>query len=148
RRHTIFSRDWSSDVCSSDLSSNDYSDWSSDIKRIIKADNIKHRPITVQPRVVNIKTDVQSKEKDVLVMFGTGKYIEIPDRSINLPATQYMVGVVDGLDSTYENLSITDGNFVQNTFTMNSGGGSRNLSDTDVDYSTKYGWKVPLPDKG
>jgi len=128
--------------------SNDYSDWSSDIKRIIKADNIKHRPITVQPRVVNIKTDVQSKEKDVLVMFGTGKYIEIPDRSINLPATQYMVGVVDGLDSTYENLSITDGNFVQNTFTMNSGGGSRNLSDTDVDYSTKYGWKVPLPDKG
>lgn len=81
-----------------------------------------------------------------MVMFGTGKYIEIPDRSINLPADQYMVGVMDGVTSLNQNLSITSSDFVEQSFTTN--GGIRTLSDYPVDLMTKKGWKVKLPEQG
>jgi len=81
-----------------------------------------------------------------MVMFGTGKYIEIPDRSINLPAEQYMVGLMDGLTSSNQNLTITGGDFVEQTFTTN--GGIRTLSDYPVDLMAKKGWRVKLPEQG
>jgi len=129
-----------------DMTSPNYSDWSSSITRLVKANNIKHRPITTRPEVVGIPRSYRSKEKDVMVMFGTGKYIEIPDRSINLPADQYMVGVMDGVTSLNQNLSITSSDFVEQSFTTN--GGIRTLSDYPVDLMTKKGWKVKLPEQG
>lgn len=129
-----------------DFTSPNYSDWSSDIVRVVKADNIMHRPITIQPRVINLPIGEQSAADDVMVMFGTGKYIELPDRSINLPADQYMVGLADGLASTDTELSITDSKFVDQQFTTS--GRLRTLSNNTVDLNSDYGWKVKLPEKG
>ncbi len=129
-----------------DLTSPNYSDWSSSITRLVKANTKKHRPITTKPKVVAIPRNYRSNQKDVMVMFGTGKYIEIPDRSINLPAEQYMVGVMDGLASTNQDLNITSGDFVEQVFSTN--GGIRTLSDYPVDLMTKKGWRVKLPEQG
>lgn len=129
-----------------DFSSPNYSDWSSDIVRVIKADNNMHRPITVQPRVINLPVGEQNASDDVMVMFGTGKYIELPDRSINLPADQYMVGVADGLASPYSNLSLTDNKFVEQQFVTS--GRLRTLSANTVDLNNDYGWKVKLSEQG
>jgi type IV pilus assembly protein PilY1 len=131
-----------------DFSSDNPGDWQSSIKRIVKADNIMYRPITVQPRVLNLPANIQSKEKDVIVMFGTGKYIEIPDRNIELPTKQYMVGIVDGLASTNEDIDIDDVNIQQQSLTEDSGVDVRHLGDNTVDLNTKLGWKVQLPEKG
>jgi type IV pilus assembly protein PilY1 len=129
-----------------DFTSPNYSDWSSSITRVVKASNIKHRPITTRPQVVSIPRNFRSSQKDVMVMFGTGKYIEIPDRSINLPADQYMVGVMDGLTSPNIDLNITDNDFVEQSFSTN--GGIRTLSEYSVDLMSKKGWRVELPEQG
>lgn len=131
-----------------DFTSANYSDWSSSIKRIIKADNRMYRPITVQPRVINLPANIQSKDKDVIVMFGTGKYIEVPDRAITLPTKQYMVGIVDGLTSTNENISIDDNDLHRQIISADANVDVRYLSDDPVDLTTKLGWKVQLPDQG
>ncbi len=131
-----------------DFSSSNYSDWSSSITRVVKADNIMHRPITVQPRVVQVADRNQDQANDVVVVYGTGKYIEIPDRSINLPDDQYLVGVIDGLTSTDVNLDIDDSKFVLQTFTKTAGGRLRQLSDNSVNPLSDYGWKIKLSEKG
>lgn len=130
-----------------DFSSKNYSDWSSKITRVVKANNVMDRPITTQPRVVQVPKGEQSKEKDVVVIFGTGKYIEIPDRSINLPDDQYLVGLVDGLGSGNKDLDIDSSNFVSQSF-LNAGTGGRRLSENLVDLGSKSGWKLKLPEQG
>jgi Tfp pilus tip-associated adhesin PilY1 len=81
-----------------------------------------------------------------MVIFGTGKYIEVPDRSINLPADQYMVGVIDGLTSPNQDLNIISTDFVEQTFSTN--GNLRTLSDYPMDIINKKGWRVKLPEQG
>ncbi len=122
------------------------SSWS--IKRIVAADGIMDRPITIQPKVVAVPDGIQSTTNDLIVMFGTGKYLEPSDRSISLPATQYMVGVIDGLDSPDSDLSINSGRFIEQTFSTAGGGFIRNLSANDVDHANDYGWKVKLAEQG
>ncbi|MCX7544581.1 pilus assembly protein [Marinicella gelatinilytica] len=130
-----------------DFSSDNYSDWSSNITRVVEADNIMEQPITIQPRVVKIPNAYQTDAIDVMVMFGTGKYIEVPDRSINLPDDQYLVGVIDGLGSSRTDMKIDDSEFIDQTL-MPDGPVARDLTANTVDLTTDYGWKVKLPDEG
>jgi len=138
-----------------DFRSPNYSNWSSSIKRVVKADNIKDRPITVKPVIVPIPNETvkgsQNPEDDLVVVYGTGKYLEIPDRSVNLPDDQYLVGVFDGLQSGDTDLSIEDARFVDRTFSSN-GARLRNIDDLDVldeaHFNDDYGWKLKLPEQG
>jgi type IV pilus assembly protein PilY1 len=128
-----------------------YSNWSA--KRLVKANAVKERPITVKPRVIAVPDGIQSMENDVIVMYATGKYLEPSDRSTNLPAKQYIVGLIDGLTSTNEDLNIEDNSFVEQDFSaagIDSGGGSnlRSLSSNDVNHAVDNGWKVELPENG
>ncbi|MFC3193549.1 pilus assembly protein [Marinicella sediminis] len=134
-----------------DFTNPDPSNWSSSIERVVRADNIKDRPITVKPLVVSIPNESQSKANDVVVVYGTGKYIEIPDRSTNLPAKQYFVGVYDGLTSGDSDLSITSGRFVDRVLKKKTA----NLRDIlplepeDLpNFTADYGWKIELGREG
>lgn len=130
-----------------DLSSNNPGDWSSSYTRVINSDGIMQRPITAKPRVVS-NPGSTGPHDDVMVLFGTGKYVELPDRSIALPQNQYMVGVKDGLGNTNVDLSIGDAGFVEQT--MSSAGNTRSLSSNAVNLldNSVYGWKIELPDQG
>ncbi|WP_154223355.1 pilus assembly protein [Marinicella rhabdoformis] len=127
-----------------DLSDTDPSNWTA--TALVKAQNVMDRPITVQPKVIAIPDSVQTQYDDIMVVFGTGKYIEIPDRDISLPAEQYMVGVIDGISSTEDNLDIMDSRFV--TQSMSGNASFRSLSNNVVDYTQDYGWKLRLIDQG
>ncbi len=130
-----------------DLTDTDPSAW--DAEKLVEADTIMHRPITVKPRVVAVRDAYQSAENDVIVMYGTGKYIELPDRDTDLPAEQYLVGVIDGINRTRPtSLSVTSGSFVEQFFS--GANGFRHLTNNVVDLadSNVYGWKVELPEDG
>src|SRR5690606_39517092 len=51
RRHTRFSRDWSSDVCSSDLEYTGREVWVRGESRLIRIYTLKMEPITVHARI-------------------------------------------------------------------------------------------------
>src|SRR5690606_41047548 len=69
RRHTRFSRDWSSDVCSSDLYfSGGFNKWSGIIFQIVEA------PTEVGARIANIQREME------WFFFG-GIAVHFPDRS-------------------------------------------------------------------
>jgi type IV pilus assembly protein PilY1 len=131
-----------------------YNDWS--VTRVVRADNIKDRPITIKPTLVPVpKTGSgrgeQNSNDDLVLVYGTGKYLEVPDRSINLPDDQYLVGVFDGITSSDENLSIEDAKFVSREFSTS--GRLREINAfSDVDdlphFNNDYGWKLRLPEQG
>jgi len=132
------------------LNSADPSDWekSTNIKMVVEARGIKEQPITTQPRVLNFPGPNKSKERDNIVMFATGKYIEIPDRSINLVADQYVVGILDGPDATSTS-QINSTQLKEQTMIVDDN--IRQFSTyNNVDYtnSNVKGWKFKLSQKG
>ncbi len=125
-----------------DLQDDDPANWT--MTRLIKDDGPYERPITTQPRLF---ASNQPGQYDVLVTFGTGKYIELPDRTIFGVDTQYVVGVRDRVnDPSFKDLDISDSGFVQQTANT-SGANKRVLTDNPVP-PTAYGWKLPLPQPG
>ncbi len=125
-----------------DLQDDNPANWS--MTRLIDADDVYERPITTQPRLF---ASNQPGQYDVLVTFGTGKYIELPDRTIFGVDTQYVVGIRDRInDPSFADLKIQDSGFVEQTATV-SASGQRRLSDNPVPPSA-YGWKLPLPEPG
>ncbi|MCB1583890.1 MAG: hypothetical protein KDI92_12565 [Xanthomonadales bacterium] len=116
--------------------------------RLVKANGVKERPITVRPQIVAVPDAIQSAENDVIVMYATGKYLEPSDRSLSLPASQYIVGVVDGLNSTEINLNIETDNFVEQEFILTADGNLRNVTSHTVNHSVANGWKIKLPEQG
>lgn len=133
-----------------DLTSSNYSDWedSSSIHKVVAAQGVKAQPITTQVRVLDFPLNDKNNTRDNMVYFGTGKYIETSDRSINLLDDQYVVGLLDGLART-DTIQINDGNIIEQTLTTN--GSIRNFdSPNDVDYSDPdvRGWKVELTELG
>jgi len=129
-----------------DFSDPDYSNWSA--SRLVAANGIKERPITVKPKIISVPDGVQSAENDVIVMYATGKYLEPSDRSINLPATQFIVGVIDGLTSTQTDLNMEGATFVEQSFSSAGGGFLRDITSNDVNHTVDNGWKVELPEAG
>lgn len=130
-----------------DLRSDNPKEWGDSITKVVAGS--RDRPITIQPKVVAVPDDDQTVAKDVVVIFGTGKYIEIPDRSISI-ADQYLVGVYDGLGEASTpaqyNHNFLGRSFVEQRFTSNSG--RRTLSNYLVDVGSKDGWRIRLTDEG
>ncbi|TDR18421.1 pilus assembly protein [Marinicella litoralis] len=133
-----------------DLSSSNPADWeaSSNIELVVEAQGVKEQPITIQPRVLDFPGPDKSTERDSMVLFATGKYIEIPDRSINLAADQYVVGLLDGIDGTTVTRIDSTG-LKEQTMTTNNNLRTFNSYNT-VDYSVSdtLGWKFRLPQQG
>lgn len=127
-----------------DLSSPNPGSWS--MSAVVSAGSAPDvLPITVKPRVIAVPDAQQSKENDVIVIYGTGKYIETPDRDTNI-GDQYLVGLVDGLESTNTNLNISDPSFIEQSF--GGGGRYRTLTNREVNLSVQNGWKIKLPEQG
>lgn len=135
-----------------DFTSSSYSDWenSSSIQKVVSAVQNKHRPITIQPRIVNYPNSLTS-DRDSIVIFGTGKYIEIPDRSLNLPSDQFLVGLYDGLtdpggQAGLSGIDIRTANLQEHTFQQSNN--LRELANGDPDIGNYDGWRIRLPDTG
>ncbi len=105
-------------------------------------DGSKDQPITTPPRIF---TPGDATE-DVLVVFGTGKYIETPDRDVNTTPPQFLMGLRDSLNS-YPTYSISDVNsrIVEQTFSEPSPG-FRDVTDNPVD--STQSWIDYLPEQG
>ncbi len=132
-----------------DFTSPNYSDWqnSTNIRRVLEADGIMEQPITVQPKILS--TSTPNASHDVIVMAATGKYIEIPDRSINLPNDQFLFAIYDGPSSTdSEDLSLNNGDLIEQSFTSAGGANIRRVSNVDFDPVVEKGWKLELPAEG
>lgn len=129
-----------------DFSDPSPSNWST--TRIVKANGVMHRPITTRPQIVSVPDAIQTAENDVIVMYATGKYLEVSDRSTSLPDSQYIVGVIDGLTSTETELDIDTDDFVEQVFTSAGGGNLRDVTTNSVNHSTAHGWKIRLPEQG
>ncbi len=105
-------------------------------------DGSKDQPITTPPRVF---TPGDTTE-DVLVVFGTGKYIETPDRDVNTTPTQFLMGLRDAKDS-YPQYSLSDVNtrIVPQNITESTTG-FREVTDNFV--SSTQSWITHLPSQG
>ncbi len=134
-----------------DFRSSNYADWENSIDLVVSAGTNLSRPITQKPRVLTLPAEsaIAQDDRDSVVMFGTGKYIELPDRSKDIP-DQYVVGVYDGIfyDRSSANVLISNPNFVRQD--INQSGNFRNISDNDVDLNdlSVLGWKIELIDDG
>ena len=105
-------------------------------------DGSEDQPITTPPRVFTPGDATQ----DVLVVFGTGKYIETPDRDVNTTPTQFLMGLRDAKDS-YPQYSLSDvnGRIVEQHITEPSPG-FRVVTDNLV--SSTQSWITSLPSQG
>ncbi|WP_223788873.1 pilus assembly protein [Marinicella meishanensis] len=147
-----------------DFRSSNYSDWenSSNIVKVFDSGSIMHRPITEQPRVVSFDATAQGEfpvtpEKDSLVMFGTGKYLEVSDRSISLPSDQYIVGFADAVDNsnvfTYNSAELIPQELEKQILGTDANGLERAIrnfrTNSEVDYiGGDWGWTVELNEQG
>jgi len=129
-----------------DLSSANPGDWHAD--RLMKSDGVMNRPITVQPRVISVPSANSNVNDDAIVMFATGKYLEPGDRSISLPADQYAVGLVDGLNNPDVKFDLNTGDIVEQHFTTDDDDYYREVTAYPVDLNAKKGWKIKLKQQG
>jgi type IV pilus assembly protein PilY1 len=103
---------------------------------------IGNRPITAKPILAKHPTqpdDPSTNAPNVMVFFGTGKYLEESDKKDT--TLNHFYGVWDKGSS-----KLTSANLVQQTFV--SGFSDRVLTRNTVNYSSVYGWYFALPDSG
>src|SRR5699024_11986989 len=74
RRHTISKRDWSSDVCSSDLNAG---------KTVVLEEGMQYNPVSLNPNELDLSTSKDSTLADIARVFG------IPESMINSDANKY-----------------------------------------------------------
>ncbi len=103
------------------------------------------QPITAKPTAVvnpSVPTSTSpSNLPNLMVYFGTGQYLVNGDK--NSTGTQTFYGV---WDDGSKNLSRS--NLVQQTFQSGYPSNVRVPTDTSVDFSSKSGWYMDLPDTG
>lgn len=117
------------------------------------------QPITAQPDIARNSFESGLSEPNLLVFFGTGKYLEagdIPqqdDASDALPQSFYGINDRGTATDTSGNV-LTRGHLTNRVITTGSvmvAGENRALRKTDgdeMDWSSKYGWYVDLPSSG
>ncbi|MFK8011652.1 MAG: pilus assembly protein [Marinicellaceae bacterium] len=95
--------------------------------------------ITTPPRIFT----PDDSTTDVMITFGTGKYIETPDRSVTTTPPQYLIGLRDSFEG-YSTYSLNDSRLVEQTVTET--GTFRSVSSNPV--ASDESWKVELPTSG
>lgn len=98
------------------------------------------RPITSAPRVFT----PSDGSENVIVTFGTGKYIELPDRGVSGLPKQYMFGLKDSRLPITASYTLNDSRIVEQTISEN--GNYREVTDNRV--GVEYSWKIELPEDG
>ena len=110
------------------------------------------QPIMVRPEVAKMPTSLNG----VLVLFGTGLYLQASDNSST--AQQSFYGIWDKLPNSSTQPNISRSNLLQQSVTSTITGGDGNTyritSDTitgstttppGIDYTTKNGWRMDFP---
>ena len=100
-------------------------------------DGTPDRSITAAPRLFTPEDGSQN----VIVTFGTGKYIELPDRVITGSSLQYLFGIKDSNQPITTPYTLNDTRFVEQFITTS--GNFRNLTENAV--ASTNSWKVELP---
>ncbi|MGV6852004.1 MAG: PilC/PilY family type IV pilus protein, partial [bacterium] len=99
------------------------------------------QPITSQPRLY-----WDDGISQMLVLFGTGKYLEKWDRIASTSATQSFYGIKDyGLGSSHYPIELSSGNLLQQT--VSTVGSERTLSQNVITTSNE-GWYFDFPTTG
>jgi len=95
--------------------------------------------ITISPRIFT----PSDGSNNVIVVVGTGKYIELPDRGIVGTSPQYLLGLKDSKDiaATY---TLNDSRIINQDFSVTSSGRKGSTDNVETDQS----WKVELPELG
>jgi type IV pilus assembly protein PilY1 len=84
--------------------------------------------------------------KDVMVHYGTGKFIEDEDKNPNSPASstyQYVVGLFDRGQTSATPINVLTGDIVEQQI-LTEVNGLRTLSDYAVEKGTHDGWRLKL----
>ena len=105
-------------------------------------DGTPDRSITAAPRLFTPEDGSQN----VIVTFGTGKYIELPDRVITGSSLQYLFGIKDSNQAITTSYTLNDTRFVEQFITTTgsvASGFFRTLTDNVVD--SNHSWKIELP---
>jgi type IV pilus assembly protein PilY1 len=114
------------------------------------------QPITAQPVAVlhpTIPTDPGNNEPNVMLFFGTGQYLQIPD-IMNTSGTQSFYGVWDRGTAELTRAGLQSQTLLDESNADTDGNVLRVLSDNAVDYSPvvasdqQYGWYFDLPASG
>ena len=105
-------------------------------------DGSKDQPITTAPRIFT----ANDSDASIVITFGTGKYIELPDKSINI-ADQYVVGIRDkyGAVSVWNGLGdsrLVEQGIISQVIDSATKKGYRTISDNTV--NSNQGWKLRL----
>ncbi|WP_261843468.1 pilus assembly protein [Aliamphritea ceti] len=114
---------------------------------IAKDSETNAQPITTKPRVLRHPETVlrSSNTPNLIVMFGTGKYLEAAD--ISNTSTQTFYGVWDsGVGDLGRDVLVQQRIGTVNM--PNSSQSYRTLTNRAVNYSNKKGWYIDLPDVG
>jgi type IV pilus assembly protein PilY1 len=104
------------------------------------------QPITSKPTASFHPSSSGSNDPDLLIFFGTGKYLETSDLVTTDQQTFY--GVWDHGSQALERADLVAQIIDNTTYTDADGNPLRLISDNSVDYSTKSGWYIDFPTTG
>lgn len=142
----VYAGDLYGNLWAFDLSASNAGTWASAYKTGSKPSPLfsagAGKAITAMPVVVKNKqvTDKTNNAPNVLVMFGTGRYLTHADKSST--TAQHFYGVWDSGTG-----KLTTASLVQQTYDVDTAS-TRVISDADVSYGSKYGWYVALSKSG
>ncbi len=111
------------------------------------------QPITTRP---SVSFHPDPAESGVLVLFGTGRYIDTVDNVTTGQNTQSFYAVWDKLDGTFPpnfNGNRSTSNYLQQTVQSEdivgtTGAVVRTTSENEIDWSTHHGWYIDLVNTG
>jgi type IV pilus assembly protein PilY1 len=124
------------------------------------------QPITTKPTLsfhpseitieeIGSVTSVTANEPNIMVFFGSGQYLAKPDidswnTDPTSPIKNHFYGVWDRGDDTADSALSRSSDLITQTLSTDTfaSGDFRVLTDNSVDYNTKYGWHIELPDGG
>ncbi|MCB1582821.1 MAG: hypothetical protein KDI92_07140 [Xanthomonadales bacterium] len=141
----IFVGDLRGDIYRIDLNENGYP-----MEKMIKSINPYQVPIATPLRLTQY-INYSNSPRDVMVHFGTGKYIELTDRTVIPPDIyQYTGGILDqGYGASVypiDILGVHNDQMVEQEITAS--GDERTFTNNPVDKATDLGWYVKLPELG
>lgn len=103
----------------------------------------KPQPITAQPVVARNTYEDSLSAPNLIVLFGTGKYLEAAD--VNTDQVQSFYGISDRASKNIQRSSLVDRKLTGDTFTDTVSSEKievRKTSSGELDWKDKYGWYV------
>mgnify|MGYP001416538951 CR=1 FL=1 len=146
----VYGGDLKGNVWRFDLTDADTANWGVRRLAVLKDGSSATQPVTTEPALAQIKISDGTYKRFIYV--GTGKYLG--DADVTDSQTQTMYGLIDDLSQAINLADVltpviadspTRSNLQVQTLTTTASG-ERTATGTSVDFSTKKGWYVDLPD--